>query len=231
MRRVVERGIGPKHQKIALGRSRYDFRAEDLDDWRRTKSVRAVRQVPPRDVHRLRFALTDAQWEAVSAVLTATSRIGARPFIDLVTWCAINSVDLRKLPRTDEWCAFTNRLRRWTLDGTWMRVFEVLRSFDDFPLRLMWCVSIEPKKHKVLSHIYAHGITIGRGICKPDRNMNLFPRGKEICSDSVAWFTLYAPEAQAAMKVDVDRVKADRAKSKPKRSEASRPEGLSKPES
>lgn len=79
-----------------------------------------------------RHALTDEQWEKVSAVIPGRrsgpkTLLGDRSFLDAVIYRARTGMPWRDLPdRFGPWKSVYNRFRNWALKGAWKRIFNAL---------------------------------------------------------------------------------------------------------
>ncbi|MFI8763637.1 IS5 family transposase [Streptomyces sp. NPDC053792] len=94
--------------------------------------------------------LTDAQWARIEPLLPdrAPKRGGRwrdhREVIDAIAWKFQTGAQWMRLPeKYGNWRGVYNRLRMWSVDGTWERVFTALLAQADVDEELNWVVSVE----------------------------------------------------------------------------------------
>jgi len=84
----------------------------------------------------VRLLLTDEVWNELSLILNEIKRkdgrrpvISDRMFIEAVLYIARTGIPLRDLPtKFGHWSAIYNRLRRWTKNGTWEKLWKRLQK-------------------------------------------------------------------------------------------------------
>ena len=84
----------------------------------------------------VRLLLTDEVWNKLSLVLDEIKRkdgrrpvISDRQFIEAVLYIARTGIPFRDLPdEFGNWSAIYNRLRRWTKNGTWEKLWQRLQQ-------------------------------------------------------------------------------------------------------
>ena len=79
-----------------------------------------------------RHALTDAQWEIISAYLPTRpgpkTKLGDRTFINAVLYRAKTGIPWRDLPeRFGPWKTVYNRFDNWSKQGKWEMLFKALQ--------------------------------------------------------------------------------------------------------
>ncbi|MFF3128054.1 IS5 family transposase [Streptomyces sp. NPDC057908] len=94
--------------------------------------------------------LTDAQWARIEPLLPdRTPKRGGRwrdhrEVIDAIAWKVQTGAQWVQLPeKYGNWRGVYNRLRMWSADGTWERVFTALVAQADADEELNWVVSVD----------------------------------------------------------------------------------------
>ena len=84
----------------------------------------------------VRLLLTDEVWEELELILNEIKRKDGRPpvisdrlFIEAVLYIARTGIPFRDLPTEfGNWSAIYNRLRRWTNNGIWEKLWKRLQN-------------------------------------------------------------------------------------------------------
>ena len=96
-----------------------------------------------------RHALTDEQWKALAGLFLAPKPRGrppreARQMLEGILWIVRTGTPWRDLPeRFGPWQTVYHWFNRWSRDGTWDRILEVLQMRLDAEGRIdwdLWCV-------------------------------------------------------------------------------------------
>ena len=107
-----------------------------------------------------RGELTDTAWARIKPVLPASGRGGQwrdhRQVINGILWQLRTGAPWRDMPeRYGPWKTAHERLRRWTADGTWDRIFELVVVKDDAVGNIEWVFSVDSSS--VRAHQHAAG--------------------------------------------------------------------------
>jgi transposase len=108
-----------------------------------------------------RHALTDKQWDRLAPLLPAHPRQGHRwnnhrVVIEGILFRTRTGCPWRDLPAEfGNWSTVYGRHRRWSLDGTWAQVLDVLRAGCDEAEGADWTVSADSTV--VRAHQHAAG--------------------------------------------------------------------------
>lgn len=107
-----------------------------------------------------RGELTEAAWRQIEPLLPANGGRGGqwsdhRTVINAILWKLRTGAPWRDLPeRYGSWKTAHERLRRWTADGTWDKVFAAAQVRDD-GIPVEWTVSVDSSV--VRAHQHAAG--------------------------------------------------------------------------
>ena len=105
-----------------------------------------------------RGELTDTAWQTIAPLLPVTGGRGGRwrdhrQVIDAILWQARTGAPWRDLPeRYGPWKTAHERLRRWTMDGTWERLLTHVVVKDDAVGEVEWQVSVDSTSVRAHQH-------------------------------------------------------------------------------
>ena len=94
---------------------------------------------------RRRHELSDVEWGRLEPLLPPPARLARRhddrPIINGIIWKLATGAPWRDLPeRYGPWQTVYTRFRRWTLSGTWDRLFAAVQRRADAAGHLDWTV-------------------------------------------------------------------------------------------
>lgn len=115
-------------------RRQHQARAQRFHRLRRARQAPTVSADPPTPLHLLGVpALTDEHWERVRPLLPPQKPQTGRPAVDhrLVVegmlWVVRTGSSWRELPeRFGPWSTVSSRYQRWSKEGLWARILQVL---------------------------------------------------------------------------------------------------------
>jgi transposase len=102
--------------------------------------------------------LTDAEWERLAPLLPPTGGRGGRwadhrTVINGICHRVRTGVPWRDLPTEfGEWITVYKRFRRWSADGTWDRLLQVVRAEADAVGDIGWQVSVDSTIERAHQH-------------------------------------------------------------------------------
>lgn len=107
-----------------------------------------------------RGELTDKAWAQIAPLLPASSRGGQwrdhRQVLNGILWKLRTGAPWRDLPgRYGPWKTAHERLRKWTMDGTWKRILAEVVVKDDAVGEVEWIISVDSTV--VRAHQHAAG--------------------------------------------------------------------------